>query len=197
MKTWEKVVLIGVPTSILALTAAIYGCWTVASKAIPDMQSKIVDPKFAATVANSMVGISDPPPANFAYDGAVDMLISKVVILTRKKHFIVLVQSRESRESRDALALKKSWSKGSPFGPLTSNSFEAKSSGKMPIADGFMEYQLGRCVGGSGVSFNGMMGLLCNAQGEPRVLIESFDRSKEEFDFGLTKQFLNGLTSIK
>jgi hypothetical protein len=194
MKTWVKVVAIAVPAGIAVLSATVYGCWLIASKAVPEFQNQVSDPKFAASVTRAMISISDPPPGNFTYTGAVDMLLTKVVVMTRGEHFIILVQTRQSKAQhslRDAIA------GGHNYGPIAASSFEGDKSGELPVADGSFEYEIGNFKAQGGGSFRGVIGLLKNAEGQPRVLIESFDRSRKEFDFAATKQFLDGITAIK
>jgi hypothetical protein len=194
MKPWVKVVLIAVPSALAFLTATIYGCYLIVSKTYSQVESKVVDPKFAASVTRTMISISDPPPAKFAYKGAADMMFTKVVILAKQDHFIILVQARQSSSAH---SLKQAIASGSDYGPLTGKSFEGESSGEMPVANGTMEYELGNFTAtGGGNNFKGMLGLLRNGQGEPRVLIESFDRSQSTFDFASTKKFLEGITNV-
>jgi hypothetical protein len=59
-----------------------------------------------------------------------------------------------------------------------------------------MEYELGKFTASGGGDFKGMLGLLRNDRGEPRVLLESFDRTRTTFDFASTKKFLEGITIV-
>ncbi len=159
-------------------------------------QSQVGDPKFAAAVTQTMISISDPPPGKFTYKGAADMMFTKVVILAKEEHFIILVQARQAHPAHSPHSLKQAIANGSDYGPLSGKSFEGESEGEMPVGNGTMEYQLGNFTasGGQG-DFKGMLGLLKNAQGEPRVLIESFDRTRP-FDFDSTKKFLQGIRKV-
>jgi hypothetical protein len=178
---------------LLFLAATIYGCYVIASKTYGQIESQVGDPKFAAEVTRTMISISDPPPAKFAYRGALDMLFTKVVILAKEEHFIILVQARQSHPNR---TLKQAIANGTDYGPLSGKSFEGESEGEMPVGNGTMEYQLGNFTAtGGGSDFKGMLGLLKNSHGEPRVLIESFDRTRP-FDFASTKKFLDGISKV-
>jgi hypothetical protein len=191
-----KVALIAVLGSVACLTAIIYGFFVLASKAYNHIESQVVDPKFAAEVTRTMISISDPPPAKFSYKGAADMLFTKVVILSKEEHFIILVQARQSHTTHSLHSLKEAIATGSEYGPITAKSFEGESAGEMAVGNGTMEYELGNfTASGGGNNFKGMLGLLKNDHGQPRVLIESFDRTKT-FDFAATKKFLEGISTV-
>ncbi len=196
MKKPINMALAVIAVSILLLTATIYGCYLLASKTYNQIESQVGDPKFAAAVTQTMISISDPPPGKFTYKGAADMMFTKVVILAKEEHFIILVQARQAHPAHSPHSLKQAIANGSDYGPLSGKSFEGESEGEMPVGNGTMEYQLGNFTasGGQG-DFKGMLGLLKNAQGEPRVLIESFDRTRP-FDFDSTKKFLQGIRKV-
>ena len=189
-----KIILIAVPSFLLFLAVTIYGCYALVSNTWTKVETQVADPKFAASVADTMISISNPPPANFTYKGAVDMVFTKVVILEKNQHFIILVQARQEHARH---TLKQAIQGNSQYGPITGKNFQGESEGEMTVGNGTMEYELGKFTASEGGDFQGMVGLLKNNKGQPRVLIESFDRSNGTFDFDLTKKFLKGITSVK
>ena len=125
------------------------------------------------------------------------MMFTKVVILAKQEHFIILVQARQPRAPhslKQAIA-----SGGGGYGPITGQSFEGESAGEMPVGNGTLEYELGSFTASEsgGDNFKGMLGLLKNDRGQPRVLMESFDRSRDTFDFDATKRFLEGIKHVQ
>jgi len=194
MTRLTKIILIAVPSFVLFLGATIYGSYMLVSHTWTQVESQVADPKFAASVASSMISMSDPPPAAFAYKGAVDMMFTKIVILEKKQHFIILVQARQNQSNH---TLKQAIASNTHYGPITGKNFEGESEGEMTVGNGTLEYELGRFTASEGGDFQGMLGLLKNDKGQPRVLIESFERGSGRFDFDVTKKFLKGITSVK
>ncbi len=193
LKKPASIALIALLSCLLILTFIVYGSYLIASKTYNQIESQVVYPKLAAAVTNTMISISDPPPAKFTYKGAADMIFTKVVILAKEEHFIILVQARQSHQSH---SLKQAIANGTDYGPLSGKSFEGESEGEMAVGNGTMEYELGNfTASGGGSDFKGMLGLLKNGKGEPRVLIESFDRTRP-FDFASTKKFLQGISLV-